>query len=486
MKNIATRKIKFPLFVLISVLLLALLTEAALSPVLAETEPQEVEQIQVLEEEISAETIVAEEILAPESVSEEVPSPTELTYEVSPSEEEEGPVAVSLETPTESADTTIDDPVGDDSLESDLLIEDDVTDAEKIEDPDPSEQAEEEVEEEEEEEEVVVIDDATDVSEVTDTSSETSASEDDGQEPRTDETLPLEPVPVEPPLDTVEEEPDVSDPLDIDVDDDPLPIAPFSLPSLLQQAEPPVDFARFISVYDISRMENGIWVPVGETIDHDETVRVMIEYTIPAGQIEGHPEYLFYQIPSGISLDQEQSDSIRDLYDNTRILGSYTVTTDGRIEIRFDPEMLVLAEGTVGTVGFQGKADFYGAGEDGVIDFGDARDSIKVDLSYDLSLTKTRAQISSDKNFVQYRLVARTTEGTDGSLTISDAFADNETTASLKPQYVLNDPEKPFAVTKVSGSTVSQLERGLDYDITTAMGQFTITELAPPRRLRTL
>lgn len=181
------------------------------------------------------------------------------------------------------------------------------------------------------------------------------------------------------------------------------------------------DFGEYIVSAKVSKIENGQWVEAREFEDGDH-VMVDIDYKLPAGVVDSTTKTITYDLPNAIQLTDEESGIV--YASNGLAVGTYHITTDGKITIHFNEEFAT-GEPFAGYITFQGTLSAEDAGEDGKVIFGGDGGEITINPSqeqYDLNMSK-KAKLNSDGT-VEYTIKASTNNGTEGTVKIEDKFSD--------------------------------------------------------------
>lgn len=200
-----------------------------------------------------------------------------------------------------------------------------------------------------------------------------------------------------------------------------------------------VDFGEYIVSAKVSKIQNGEWIEAREFEDGDH-VMVDIDYKLPAGVVDSTTKTITYDLPNAIKLTDEESGIV--YASNGLAVGTYHITTDGKITIHFNEEFAT-GEPFAGYITFQGTLSAEDAGEDGKVIFGGDGGEITINPSqeqYDLNMSKN-AKLNSDGT-VGYTIKASTKNGTEGTVKIVDKFSDWD---SATAQY----DENSFTVTKI-------------------------------------
>lgn len=199
------------------------------------------------------------------------------------------------------------------------------------------------------------------------------------------------------------------------------------------------DFGEYIVSAKVSKIENGQWVEAREFEDGDH-VMVDIDYKLPAGVVDSTTRIITYDLPEAIRLSDEESGIV--YASNGLAVGTYHITTDGKITIHFNEEFAT-GEPFAGYITFNGTLSAEDAGEGGRVEFGGDGGEIIINPSseqYDLNMSK-KATLNSDGT-VGYTIKASTNNGTEGTVKIEDKFSDWD---SATAQY----DENSFTVKKV-------------------------------------
>ena len=237
-----------------------------------------------------------------------------------------------------------------------------------------------------------------------------------------------------------------------------------------------VDFGKYIVSAKVSKIQNGQWIEAREFEDGDH-VKVHIDYQLPAGVVHQNAKTITYDLPHAIKLSGEE---LGDVYASNGLkVGTYHITTDGKITIHFNEEFAT-GEPFTGYITFSGTLSAQDAGEGGKVIFGGDGGEITINPSqeqYDLNMSK-RATLNSDGT-VGYTIIASTINGTEGTVKIEDKFAnwDSATATYDKDSFTVtkidnNGAKTPVDVTpSISGDSFTidnlpRLEAGESYEVT--------------------
>lgn len=236
------------------------------------------------------------------------------------------------------------------------------------------------------------------------------------------------------------------------------------------------DFGEYIVSAKVSKIQNGEWIEAREFEDGDH-VMVDIDYKLPAGVVDSTTKTITYDLPNAIRLTDEESGIV--YASNGLAVGTYHITTDGKITIHFNEEFAT-GEPFAGYITFQGTLSAEDAGEDGKVIFGGDGGEITINPSqeqYDLNMSK-KAKLNSDGT-VEYTIKASTNNGTEGTVKIVDKFSnwDSATATYEKDSFTVTKIDKNGNKTNVNVTpsingdsftidNLPELEAGESYEVT--------------------
>lgn len=236
------------------------------------------------------------------------------------------------------------------------------------------------------------------------------------------------------------------------------------------------DFGEYIVSAKVSKIQNGEWIEAREFEDGDH-VMVDIDYKLPAGVVDSTTKTITYDLPNAIQLTDEESGIV--YASNGLAVGTYHITTDGKITIHFNEEFAT-GEPFAGYITFQGTLSAQDAGEGGRVIFGGDGGEITINPSqeqYDLNMSK-RAKLNSDGT-VGYTINASTNNGTEGTVKIVDKFSnwDSATATYDKDSFTVTKIDKNGNKTNVNVTpsingdsftidNLPELEAGESYEVT--------------------
>lgn len=213
---------------------------------------------------------------------------------------------------------------------------------------------------------------------------------------------------------------------------------------------------------------NGSWEPlVGNEVESGTNVQVTMTYKLPAGTLTPDRRTLCYQLPDAMKPKQPTSGKILDVTDNNKVIGTYTIDTDGLAKLTFyksDKFTGLDANGNrefTGTFQFSQKVWADDFANDKNITFKDG---------FTLTIKKKTADIKISKGYTgywsafenhpesgtfinHYMVTVETTNGTKDPVTLTDTLNTNQSGISagdyLKGgQYLVNT----FKLCKVDAS----------------------------------
>jgi fimbrial isopeptide formation D2 family protein/LPXTG-motif cell wall-anchored protein len=171
----------------------------------------------------------------------------------------------------------------------------------------------------------------------------------------------------------------------------------------------------------------GVWEQ-GTVFENGDHVRIEIQYSIPKESFTSSDAEIYYELPDGVSLEQEQSGTVY-ARDGSQI-GTYSITTDGKITVEFNDQFdTTIVED--GTINLEGMLQNESVQEDKSLSFPGSGTSIiihkKQDVvvppqdNDDISVRKS-SRVSSDKRIITYTVKVSTEKGTSGTVNLIDAF----------------------------------------------------------------
>ena len=86
---------------------------------------------------------------------------------------------------------------------------------------------------------------------------------------------------------------------------------------------------------------------------------------------------IYYQLPSGIALSEEETGSVMNEQTGV-VIGTYTISTDGLVQIEFTQAFAQGGQSVTGRLQFQGQVSATGQEGDDTIDLGFGGSSVTV------------------------------------------------------------------------------------------------------------
>lgn len=181
-----------------------------------------------------------------------------------------------------------------------------------------------------------------------------------------------------------------------------------------------VDLGQYITAATVSKLENGHWVASSEFRDGDQ-VNVVLSYALPAGQITSSCRLAHYQLPDGIRPNQQVSGSV---YHDGRYAGTFTINTDGLIQIEYD-QSFASGEPFTGSLEFSGTLSAADDNTSTTVQFGGNGGTITIEPipeseRKDISVSKSGTPSTSHLNRIDYTVMISTTAGTKEPVSFDD------------------------------------------------------------------
>lgn len=177
---------------------------------------------------------------------------------------------------------------------------------------------------------------------------------------------------------------------------------------------------------------DGVWVPVsaGGTIGDGSGIRVTISYSLGAGVITSPDQALYYQPPAGVVLANAEQGYVMSGGEKA---GTYTISADGLIVIRSYDTWIADGSAIAGSVQFQGTVSLADMGGGDQLDLcGTIVTVAEGEKPHDLSVTKTGTHTGGGT--IAYTVTVSTETGTDGPITVADAFLHDTALVSVTYQ----------------------------------------------------
>lgn len=179
---------------------------------------------------------------------------------------------------------------------------------------------------------------------------------------------------------------------------------------------------------------NGSWKDATE-FQPDDEFQMKLYFSIPSGTYtQGNGSEMYYQLPSGVKVTEEQTGDVVDTNGSNMVIGTYKIDTNGKVTVTFN-ENFDTNKAYGGYVKFEGKINIDVAeDETKIITFGNGKGSITIkkndnggkqpsgDGNKTDSTVKKEAVLSSDKKSITYKVIVSTVKGTGDPVSLNDAI----------------------------------------------------------------
>lgn len=226
--------------------------------------------------------------------------------------------------------------------------------------------------------------------------------------------------------------------------------------------------STWITKTEFEQEVNGSWEPlVGNEVESGTNVQVTVTYKLPAGTLTPDRRTLCYQLIDAMKPKQPTSGKILDETDNNKVIGTYTIDTNGLAKLTFDKSEKFTGLGPTGNLEFTGTFKF--SRKVWADDFENNK-TITFEKGYTLTIKKKTADIKISKGYTgywsafenhpengtfinHYMVTVETTNGTKDPVTLTDTLNTNQSGISagdyLKGGQYL---ESSFKLYKVDAS----------------------------------
>lgn len=182
---------------------------------------------------------------------------------------------------------------------------------------------------------------------------------------------------------------------------------------------------------------NGSWETLmGNEVESGTNVQVTMTYKLPAGTLTPDRRTLCYQLPDAMKPKQPTSGKILDVTDNNKVIGTYTIDTDGLAKLTFDKSDKFTGLDANGNREFTGTFQF--SQKVWADDFENNK-TITFKDGFTLTIKRKTADVSikkesgdptitnrTDGTFVNnYKVTVETTNGTKDPVTLTDTLNTN-------------------------------------------------------------
>lgn len=186
---------------------------------------------------------------------------------------------------------------------------------------------------------------------------------------------------------------------------------------------------------------NGSWETLmGNEVESGTNVQVTMTYKLPAGTLTPDRRTLCYQLPDAMKPKQPTSGKILDVTDNNKVIGTYTIDTDGLAKLTFDKSEKFTGLDANGNREFTGTFQF--SQKVWADDFENNK-TITFENGFTLTIKKKTADIKISKGYTgywsafenhpesgtfinHYMVTVETTNGTKDPVTLTDTLNTNQ------------------------------------------------------------
>lgn len=207
-------------------------------------------------------------------------------------------------------------------------------------------------------------------------------------------------------------------------------------PALLAEtADTEVDLdPSWITKTEFEQEINGSWKPlVGNEVKSGTNVQVTVTYKLPAGTLRPDRRTLCYQLPDAMKPKQPTSGNILDETDNNKVIGTYTIDTNGLAKLTFDKSEKFTGLNANGNLEFTGTFKF--SQKLWADDFENNK-TITFEKGYTLTIKRKTADVKVKKEGRSYW--GAFTNNPDGTF-VNHYVVTVETTCGTKDQVFLTD-----------------------------------------------
>ena len=197
----------------------------------------------------------------------------------------------------------------------------------------------------------------------------------------------------------------------------------------------------WITKTEFEQEVNGSWKPlVGNEVESGTNVQVTVTYKLPASTLKPDRRTLCYQLPDAMKPKQPTSGKSLDETDNNKVIGTYTIDTNGLAKLTFDKSEKFTGLDAKGNLEFTGTFKF--SRKVWADDFENNK-TITFEKGYTLTIKKKTADIKISKGYTgywsafenhpesgtfinHYMVTVETTCGTKDKVTLTDTLNTNQ------------------------------------------------------------
>lgn len=156
----------------------------------------------------------------------------------------------------------------------------------------------------------------------------------------------------------------------------------------------------WITKTEFEQEVNGSWKPlVGNEVESGTNVQVTVTYKLPAGTLKPDRRTLCYRLPDAMKPKQPTSGKIKDETDNNKVIGTYTIDTNGLAKLTFDKSEKFTGLDANGNREFTGTFQF--SRKVWADDFENNK-TITFENGFTLTIKKKTADIKISKGYTGY------------------------------------------------------------------------------------
>ena len=190
----------------------------------------------------------------------------------------------------------------------------------------------------------------------------------------------------------------------------------------------------WITKTEFEQEVNGSWKPlVGNEVKSGTNVQVTVTYKLPAGTLKPDRRTLCYQLPDAMKPKQPTSGNILDETDNNKVIGTYTIDTNGLAKLTFDKSEKFTGLNANGNLEFTGTFKF--SQKVWADNFADDK-TITFEKGYTLTIKRKTADVKVKKEGRSYW--GAFTNNPDGTF-VNHYVVTVETTCGTKDPVFLTD-----------------------------------------------
>ena len=190
----------------------------------------------------------------------------------------------------------------------------------------------------------------------------------------------------------------------------------------------------YVTKVEFEKKVGNSWVPVvGNEVESGTEVQVNVSYTLPAGTLTPNRPTLCYQLPEVMKPKQATSGKILDKTDHDKVIGTYTIDTNGLAKLTFDKSEKFTGLNASGNREFTGTFQF--SQKLWADDFENNK-TITFEKGYTLTIKAKKADVKVKKEGRSYW--GAFTNNPDGTF-VNHYVVTVETTSGTKDQVFLTD-----------------------------------------------